>query len=304
MKKLLLITAAMLALSACNDRAKMCSDMVSKGFTDHTAFEHCKSAAESGNAEAQYYYAKLLEEDGQTEEAKAFLEKSAAQNNPKALAKLESSRQDAISAEQAQRDEEHRQKSAQLERERAEFEAKKAKEEAKLEQQRQELEAMYEGDGEECIDDFDRSKLKFNEKMAYFKDGCSERYGFVNEEGDIVIPAKYKNAGGFYNGRAVVQNDDELWGYIDKQGNWIVKPQFCMAGRFSEGLAGVYVGGYRSGNECYGGKWGFITPSGKMAIEPNYDRAWAFSRANGQVKAKVEYGNYTVYINGKGEWVD
>lgn len=148
----------------------------------------------------------------------------------------------------------------------------------------------------------DTSKLTFNEGLAkYEQNGL---WGFVDRQGNIVIRPQFRAVGGFYHGRAVVQVANKNWGYIDKQGNWIVNPQFCMAGRFSEGLAGVYVGGWRDTNDdCYGGKWGFITPSGKMAISPVFERAWGFSKVNGVAKAKVIYNGYTGYIDGKGEWV-
>lgn len=148
----------------------------------------------------------------------------------------------------------------------------------------------------------DTRSMKFNEGLAkYEQNGL---WGFVDKQGKIVIRPQFRAVGGFYQGRAVVQIANKNWGYIDKSGNWIVSPQFCMAGRFSEGLAGVYIGGYLNNNDdCVGGKWGFITPSGKLAIAAMYDKATGFSKVNGIAKAKVELNGFSGYINGKGEWV-
>lgn len=147
------------------------------------------------------------------------------------------------------------------------------------------------------------ASLTFNEGLAKFEQ--NGLYGFVDKNGNVIIRPQFIGAGGFYNGRAVVQDHNQNWGYIDKQGNWVISPQYCMAGRFSEGLAGVYVGGYRSGNDCHGGKWGYITPSGKFAIDPVLDSAVRFEKdKTGKAKAKVTYQGRTGYINGKGQWTD
>lgn len=148
--------------------------------------------------------------------------------------------------------------------------------------------------------------LKFLEGLAVFEDPNTGLKGYVNGDGNIVIAPQFSGAGGFYQGRAVVKNKQELWGYIDKSGNWLIAPQFCMAGRFSEGLAAVYVGGMRELNgDCVQGKWGFISTTGKMVIAPQFEQVWRFDRAkNEAAKAKVVLDGYTGYINGKGEWVD
>lgn len=147
-------------------------------------------------------------------------------------------------------------------------------------------------------DSIDLSKLKFSEGLAYFQE--NGLYGYVDTQGKIVIPVQFKGAGGFYNQRAVVKDHNDLWGYIDPKGNWIVQPQFCMAGKFSEELAGVYIGGYKSGDDCFEGKWGFINSNGQLIIPAQFDRAWAFDKG----KAKVVYGEHTGYINKKGEWIN
>lgn len=43
-------------------------------------------------------------------------------------------------------------------------------------------------------------------------------YGFIDQEGNEVIPLQYFNAGYFRNGIATVQDFDGKWGFIDRMG--------------------------------------------------------------------------------------
>lgn len=357
LKKSLFILPFCFAVSACNDRAKMCAELAESEQTGNLplALEHCKHAAEEGDTNSEVIYASLLIAQDQESEAIPFLEKAANKKNAEAITILAAIAEDngdinkAISlykeacslnstnacsrlkeieetlaeekrqTEKAQIDAEREQTEQKireqqqiaeekLRQERAAFEAQKAREEQRLAEERRNLvnqsiqNSLYTGSASERY--VDVSQLKFSEGLAVFEDNLGLR-GYANGNGEIIIPAQFKGAGGFYNGRAVVKNEQDLWGYIDKTGNWVIAPQYCMAGKFSEGLAGVYIGGYREGDECYGGKWGFITPTGKLAIPAEFDRAWAFSKEKGkEAKAKVSIGDYTGYINGKGEWVD
>jgi hypothetical protein len=49
-----------------------------------------------------------------------------------------------------------------------------------------------------------------------------EKYGYIDENGNIIIPVKYKIAHDFEKGRALVANEDYKYGFIDKTGNEIV----------------------------------------------------------------------------------
>ena len=43
-------------------------------------------------------------------------------------------------------------------------------------------------------------------------------YGFVDQQGEVVIPLKYDEAGEFHKGLVKVELKGK-WGYIDKNGN-------------------------------------------------------------------------------------
>ncbi len=102
-------------------------------------------------------------------------------------------------------------------------------------------------------------------------------YGFINREGDLLVPPKYPNVQRYSEGFAPVQCRDgslvyldldgkeleapddygpiekldlfsdgmarvvvaQKVGYVDRQLRWVIPPQYAQAGRFSEGLAAV-----------------------------------------------------------------
>lgn len=55
-----------------------------------------------------------------------------------------------------------------------------------------------------------------------------EKWGFVNNKGEIYLEASYEEARPFQNGYAAVKQNG-LWGYIDRNGTMIVPPQFWDA---------------------------------------------------------------------------
>lgn len=66
-----------------------------------------------------------------------------------------------------------------------------------------------------------------------FKDG---KWGYINENGDIVIPFVYDEAKPFSDGLAAVKRG-KYYGYIDYNNKVIIDFQFVEAGPFIEGLA-------------------------------------------------------------------
>jgi hypothetical protein len=101
------------------------------------------------------------------------------------------------------------------------------------------------------------------------------KYGFINKEGQMVIPPRFGprveidpervvaiDTPRFSEGLARVRVGD-LYGYINKQGEFVIPPQFPYAGDFSEGLANVAEKGKES-------KAGFIDKSGRWVITPRF----------------------------------
>lgn len=149
-------------------------------------------------------------------------------------------------------------------------------------------------------------QVRLHQKNLQYYNGLAKfeqngLWGFIDKKGNIAIAPQFSYVGRFSRERAAVQVQNGLWGFINKQGQYVVTPSFCTVGAFSEtdGLAGVYYGGYRSGNQCLGGKWGFIDVNGNWVIS-ELDYAEKFVKG----KAKVTYKGYTGYIDRYGNWVN
>jgi WG containing repeat len=101
---------------------------------------------------------------------------------------------------------------------------------------------------------------EFSDGLAAILEGKS--YGYINLNGDRVIPPQYYSVNDFSEGlAAVVLTEDGKWGYVDKTGKMVIQPQFDEARKFSDGMAAV----------SQGGKWGYVDKTGKIAIKPQFE---------------------------------
>lgn len=87
------------------------------------------------------------------------------------------------------------------------------------------------------------------------------KWGFMDTDGKIQIPAKFDYVELFSQGRAAAQSDD-LYGFIDVVGNWIIRPQFLDVTPFRFNLSVVI-------NEQ--NKAGVINLFGEWIIEPAFE---------------------------------
>ena len=67
------------------------------------------------------------------------------------------------------------------------------------------------------------------------------KYGYINIDGDMVIPPKYANASHFSEGLAAVRLTDKF-GFIDSKGHWHIPPIYDYATSFKDGQASVWLG--------------------------------------------------------------
>ena len=121
-----------------------------------------------------------------------------------------------------------------------------------------------------------------------------EKWGFINKEGKIAIPATFDRVSFFSEGLAPIMlrsetSSDNSWGYIDITGKIVINPQFSSAGTFKDGIALVNNGK----------QYGYIDKEGKYLINPQFDYASNFE--NGL--AAISQGNSYGYINKEGKIV-
>ena len=67
------------------------------------------------------------------------------------------------------------------------------------------------------------------------------KYGYINMDGEIMIPPKYVSANHFSEGLAAVRLTDKF-GFIDSTGQWKIPPIYDLAGSFHKGQAKVWLG--------------------------------------------------------------
>ncbi len=101
------------------------------------------------------------------------------------------------------------------------------------------------------------------------------RWGFIDKEGEWVIPSQFEAAYHFSEGLAAVKYYGK-WGYIDRYGKWIIKPSFRDAKPFREGLACV-----KKLN-----RWGYIDKTGEWHIKPELSVVSSFSDGKALVKKR------------------
>lgn len=156
---------------------------------------------------------------------------------------------------------------------------------------------------------------RFSGGLAPFKSD-SDKEGFINEKGEVVIQAGYLAVGYFKHGLAWAKNAEEKIGYIDKNGNWIIQPQFKVAKDFDpvSGLAMVtlndkkgfvnksgemlYVNDAESTGDfseglCWGrknDKIGFFDHNGQWVIQPQFDAVRDFKNGYAAVRIGEKWG--------------
>lgn len=163
----------------------------------------------------------------------------------------------------------------------------------------------------------------FSEGLASIQT-MDKKYGFINEEGKMVIPASFSNVGYFKDGLAWAKDVSGKLGFIDKSGSWVIQPEFDAVKSFDEvsGMARVkkdetwyYVN--KAGEPlmvdsdhfwdfseglCQGEKnelRGFFDNKGEWVIEAKFEDAKKFENGKAIVKQNGKWG----IINTKGDWL-
>src|SRR5690606_21793504 len=67
----------------------------------------------------------------------------------------------------------------------------------------------------------------------------NRKYGFIDKNGQEIVPLKYDEAMSFSEGMAKVRVQDK-WGFVDQTGREVISPKYESVGSFSDGLARIY----------------------------------------------------------------
>ena len=132
--------------------------------------------------------------------------------------------------------------------------------------------------------------------------GSDDKLGFINRQGEEIIPMKYSQVRPFSNGVAPVAKSgrtafNNYWGFINETGEEILPIKYNDVGDFHEGLAWVCFGESRKGFGFRGVKFGFINTLGEFVIPMIYDDVSSFYNS----RALVFVDGESFYIDRNGE---
>jgi WG containing repeat len=134
----------------------------------------------------------------------------------------------------------------------------------------------------------------------------NNKFGYINESDEILIPLVYDGASSFSEGLAAVKTGNKH-GYIDPYGTVVIPVIYDDAAVFSKGLAGVRLNG----------KWGFINVKGQVVIPLKYTstgifqdslalvqlgKKWGYINLIGKTVIPIIYDESAIFINGKVEF--
>jgi len=104
-------------------------------------------------------------------------------------------------------------------------------------------------------------------------------WGFIDTDGQLIIPTNYKSAHGFTEGLAAVKIDSS-WGFIDKNNRLVIEPKFDSCQPFFGNRAAV----------MYEGLWGFINHAGDIRIPLQYEHVKPFCEGFAAVSDGNKWG--------------
>lgn len=125
---------------------------------------------------------------------------------------------------------------------------------------------------------------------------CDRKYGFINSEGDVVIPLIYSGVKDFHEGLAAVKIENisnGKWGFINTKGELVISFLFLQPRHFSDGFAKV----------VYNSEWCFVDAMGeKLILLSDYKGSCSFRHGYALVK-NSKHGSMYGLINKNGALV-
>ncbi|MCY6371699.1 WG repeat-containing protein [Clostridium ganghwense] len=120
-------------------------------------------------------------------------------------------------------------------------------------------------------------------------------YGYLDRQGNKVIPAKYENVSDSKEGKAIVKVREGEYQLIGLNGEVLNTYKYAYVGNRGEGLLAF--------KENIDGKYGFINEDGNVVIQPKYTSTQPFSGGRTVVNIAEDYGNSYGVIDKKGDFI-
>ncbi len=107
-------------------------------------------------------------------------------------------------------------------------------------------------------------------------DSVKDRFGYIDDRGNVVVPPVYSGCSHFFEGKAAVIDENEKTGFIDAKGRLAIPHRFEGLGRFHSGVCFTCCG--------------YINHFGEWLIPPAFLAASAFSE--GLATASTDAENF------------
>jgi len=133
-----------------------------------------------------------------------------------------------------------------------------------------------------------------------FEDGVaevstsSEEYGYINEQGILITPTvdvQYEEMGNFSEGLVYIGcwRDKSNYRYYNKKGEIVIEGDFHSATDFIKGRAIVSYGGERAEDDWLNQKWAIINKAGEIVKELDYTHVYQFKDGLARVNRGARY---------------
>jgi hypothetical protein len=116
------------------------------------------------------------------------------------------------------------------------------------------------------------------DSSARFPVYLNKKYGYIDEQGQLIIKPRFDWAMSFSEGLAAVVENSQMK-YIDVSGKVVITVSSGRVRGFSEGLAAV----------MFGSSYGYIDRKGNVVIRPQFEAAFDFSEGLARVKFNGEW---------------
>ncbi|WP_332692798.1 WG repeat-containing protein [Halalkalibacter lacteus] len=137
----------------------------------------------------------------------------------------------------------------------------------------------------------------YEEQRAIFSGTNSDGkylYGYLDEQGNEVMPLQYENAFDFTGGKALVQLKENEFALIARNGEILQTYPFAIMMGYSEGLIPF--------KKTFNDKWGYVDEQGQIVLSPQYAIAMAFQEGRAVVNMSGDMYNQYGLINKLGKF--